>query len=158
MKKEIYIQGISILLLFLFAYTGVSKLLTLSAFKEQLISQPLTSRYPSVFMVAIPFIELSISLLLIIPRTRRQALLGSFLLMTLFTFYVAYMLFILPENRLPCACGGIIKQLSWHQHLVFNSIFTLLAFIALLMSWSRSNNNKGSQNEIFQLSSQHSTK
>jgi hypothetical protein len=49
--------------------------------------------------------------------------------MTVFTLYLGYMLLFTP-NR-PCVCGGVIKTMSWDQHIVFNCFFILLSLIAI---------------------------
>jgi putative oxidoreductase len=49
--------------------------------------------------------------------------------MLLFTFYILYML--LFEKHLPCSCGGVLKEMTWKQHLVFNLFFTAIAFTGL---------------------------
>lgn len=142
MKKNIIIEAISILLILLFVYTGVSKMLTLYNFHRQLLHQPLTKDYASFLMIAVPLTELLIAACLLIPRFRKWGLYGSLILMGLFTTYVGYMIYIWPHNTLPCSCGGIIKQLTWRQHLVFNSIFTLLALTGILLSKNSSGHDK----------------
>jgi hypothetical protein len=51
--------------------------------------------------------------------------------MIAFTLYIgAIMTF---NKELPCSCGGIISLLSWKEHLVFNSVFILLAFAGVML-------------------------
>ena len=69
--------------------------------------------------------ELLVAAGLFIPVTRKAALLGALILMGLFTIYIGYMILFTPH--LPCSCGGVLKQMSWRQHFVFNIVFTLLA-------------------------------
>jgi hypothetical protein len=40
--------------------------------------------------------------------------------------------------KLPCSCGGVLKNLSWKEHLMFNFCFTAIAFIG----WRFSKKNK----------------
>jgi len=87
---------------------------------------------------AVPIIEIVVSLLLLFPRTRPAGLLASFSLMTLFSFYVGGML--LFSNNLPCSCGGVITEMGWKAHLIFNVIAALLAWVG----W-RSTLNKNGQ-------------
>jgi hypothetical protein len=51
--------------------------------------------------------------------------------MTLFTAYIIAMFIVAPE--MPCSCGGIIQQLSWKQHIVFNCIFIGLNGLAIYL-------------------------
>ncbi len=48
-----------------------------------------------------------------------------------FTFYILTMLGL--SEKLPCACGGIIRELSWHSHLVLNIALTVLAVAAIMV-------------------------
>lgn len=122
----IFIEIISALLILLFVYTGTSKLLDHDAFQHTLAKAPLIEKFSGVLSWALPIGEIGISLLLFIPRLRQTGLLLSFLLMTVFTFYISYMLLFSPDR--PCSCGGVLKNLGWEEHLLFNIYFTLLAF------------------------------
>jgi len=33
--------------------------------------------------------------------------------------------------HLPCSCGGVIRELSWRDHLFFNVCFTVLAAVGI---------------------------
>jgi len=76
----------------------------------------------------IPAMEIAIAVLLIIPRTRHYGLLTSTGLMGIFTLYVAFILTTMKD--LPCSCGGVIQQLNWKEHLIFNSVFLLAGMLA----------------------------
>jgi putative oxidoreductase len=138
MKKDTIIDIISCLFIMLFLYTGVSKLLDFSRFSSTLERSPLLKSYASVIAIILPLVELMVVYLLLIPffkittRFRVHGLYASFILMALFTLYIGYMLAFTPDR--PCSCGGIISQMNWHQHLYFNSVFTLLAFTGILLS------------------------
>jgi len=122
--------------IFLFVYTAVSKIIDHDSFVAVLSKSPLLGEFNNFISWTIPLVEIAISLLLFIPNFRRIGLLLSALLMSLFTLYIAYMLLFTPA--LPCSCGGVLKNLGWKEHLVFNSCFTVLAFI----SWRFSKTNK----------------
>mgnify|MGYP001346109640 CR=1 FL=1 len=34
----------------------------------------------------------------------------------------------------PCSCGGVLLQMSWQQHLVFNIVASLLALAGITLS------------------------
>lgn len=129
MKKTLILDVISTLLIILFVYTAVSKLINYNGFVWKLGTSPIVSVSPVLFSILIPAAELITSGLLLTQRYKKWGLYSAFALMSLFTLYVAYML--LFASRLPCTCGGIIKMMTWKQHLVFNTIFTILAFIAI---------------------------
>ncbi len=127
MKKDTTIEIICGLLILLFVYTALSKLLAYRSFTTVLGKSPLIQGKAALVAWLLPTIELIASALLLMPSTRKMGLYASFFLMLLFTLYIAYML--LFTQNLPCSCGGAIGRLTWKQHLVFNILFTALAFV-----------------------------
>jgi uncharacterized membrane protein YphA (DoxX/SURF4 family) len=122
---------ISSLFILLFVYTGLSKLNEHDSFRAVLSQSPLIESKADFISWALPIIELCAALLLLFPFTRKYGILVSFILMIIFTGYVGYM--ILSRRHLPCSCGGVLKQMTWIQHLEFNVLFTALAFIGMLL-------------------------
>jgi putative oxidoreductase len=134
-SKATAIEIISALFILLFVYTALSKFLEFANFKNVLGNSPLLSSYNIQVAWTLPIVELTVSLLLFAPRTRLLGLYSSLLLMTLFTVYIGYMLAFTPN--LPCSCGGVLKDMTWSQHLIFNLFFTLLATTAIWMTKKR---------------------
>lgn len=132
MKKEIIINIISTLFIFLFVYTSVSKFNDIGQFQAVLKKSPLLGTSAIAISWIIPSLELLISAALFIPAARLIGLISSFVLMLLFSGYIAYML--LFEVKLPCACGGVLRQMNWSQHLLFNSAFVLLGLWGIWLS------------------------
>ncbi|WP_207515009.1 MauE/DoxX family redox-associated membrane protein [Longitalea luteola] len=129
LSKATIVEITSVLFIILFLYTGISKLMEYSVFKEQIADSPILKPMAPFIAWALPLTEFLVSLLLIIPRWRLKGLYASLSLMIAFTIYIiAIMTF---NKELPCSCGGIISLLSWEGHLVFNSAFILLAFIGV---------------------------
>lgn len=124
---------ISSLFILLFVYTSVSKLSNLTGFISVLFRSPLLSSYSTFVAWAIPITEILISCLLFFRNTRKWGLLSSMILMCVFTGYLIYMIYFTPN--LPCSCGGVISQLSWKQHLIFNVIFTFLGTVGVAISF-----------------------
>ena len=124
-------ECISALLIFLFVYTATSKLLDHNSFVFILSQSPLLQQYSIPLSWVIPFTEIIISSFLFIPRLRKTGLLFSMMLMTAFTIYIGYMVAFTPQ--LPCSCGGVIKSLTWKEHLVLNISFVLMAFVGWRM-------------------------
>jgi hypothetical protein len=120
---------ISILLIFLFAYTGSSKLLDSKGFAAVLSKIPLIGRGAGIVAILLPLAELLIVLLLLFERTRLMGLYASLVLLSIFTVYLVYMVLAVP--KLPCSCGGVISTMSWKQHIVFNAVFIGLAVIGV---------------------------
>ena len=119
------------LFIFLFVYTGYSKLSEHHKFIVVLSRSPLLAPFSFFLSWLIPITELIIAALLFFRRTRKSGFLLSLFLMTIFTFYIGYML--LFAANLPCSCGGVLKNMSWTQHLIFNIFFTALAAFNLLL-------------------------
>lgn len=117
------------LLIFLFTYTGVSKLIDHEVFEATILRFPIIKIQATFISWLIPLIELFIVVMLLLQQYRKTGLLLSLLLMIVFTTYIGYMILFIPN--LPCSCGGVLKQLSWNNHLLFNSFFIILIIISL---------------------------
>jgi hypothetical protein len=131
MKLNTAIKIICILLVFLFVYAAVSKFANWTTFVSDMNNQPFPSFLKPILVWAVPLTELTIAALLIFDTTRLAGLYASLVLMIAFSFYTVVVLLHF-FTYVPCSCGGIIKNLSWGQHLVFNLFFVLIAFIAIL--------------------------
>ena len=136
--QSLIVEIISILYILLFVYAAVSKLLDFENFQVQLGQSPLLSAFAGVVSYAVPIVELLIVIFLLIPRLRYWGLFAAFCLMIMFTVYIIIILNYSPF--IPCSCGGILEKLNWHEHLIFNLVFTLLALIAVLLERSSKEN------------------
>lgn len=130
-KRSVLIEIISLWFVILFLYTGIAKLLDFGVFKAQLEESPVLEPVAPVIAWSLPIVEFIVCLLLFFPRFRLKGMYASFLMMVSFTIYVAVLLLTSPE--LPCSCGGIIEELSWQGHLIFNSVMILLSLLGLRM-------------------------
>jgi len=124
MKKDLIVKLISGLLIVLFIYASLSKLMDYRTFTLQLHHSPLLRGHEMTISWLIPSMEILAAILLLFQVTRVTGLLVSFLLMTLFTGYIGFML--ASNQNLPCSCGGILQGMSWKAHLIFNCIFLLI--------------------------------
>jgi hypothetical protein len=131
MPTKRLIELISALLIFLFVYTSISKLLDYSVFSRQLSQSPFITQYATMISWALPLGELLIAGLLMANRTRLTGLYGSFFLLSLFTFYLVAMLRYSPY--IPCSCGGVLQHLSWQAHIIFNAAFIIITTIGVLL-------------------------
>jgi uncharacterized membrane protein len=131
MPQKRLIEIISALLVSLFVYTSISKLLDYSTFSWQLGQSPFITFYAPVISWALPAGELIIAGMLMSTRLRLQGLYLSFFLLCLFTFYLGAMLRL--SYYIPCSCGGVLQSLSWQAHILFNCVFILLSVIGVLL-------------------------
>jgi uncharacterized membrane protein YphA (DoxX/SURF4 family) len=129
LSKATIVETIAVLFIILFLYTGISKLMEHSVFKEQIAESPILKPVSYLIAWALPLLEFIVALMLIIPRWRLKGLYASLYLMIAFTIYIGTIMTF--NKELPCSCGGIISLLSWNGHLLFNTIFILLAFIGV---------------------------
>ena len=129
--KNISLNLIAAIFIFLFTYTALSKLIEHDLFRNTLNKSPLIGPYAGIVSIALPITELIVAGLLFFPKTKLAGLFSSLLLMLLFTGYLSYM--ILFTKDLPCSCGGVLQQLSWQQHLWFNIFFTVLAGLGIYL-------------------------
>lgn len=136
MKRRRLAEIVAAVFILLFVYTATSKLFEFANFRYVLSRSPLIGSYAFFVAWALPIAELAIALLLFFPRSRRAGLWASLIIMLVFTGYLSYMIYFTPDR--PCSCGGVLKQMTWKQHLVFNIFFTLLALTGIWLSRKRS--------------------
>jgi len=130
--KQKVIECIAALFILLFLYTSISKFLDFRHFFAQMNNQPFPKSWTPFLVWGIPCLEITISVALFFERTRLAGLCTALVLMGLFTFYTAaILLHFFPY--IPCSCGGVIQQLTWRQHLVFNLFFVALAVWGILL-------------------------
>lgn len=123
------VEFISCFFILLFCYAGITKLLDFENFQDQISASPLLNEFSQFMPYTIIIVELFIAGLLCYRKTRTAGLIGSFILMLVFTGYIALLLS--TSQHLPCSCGGILEKMSWHQHLYFNMGCVILTIIAL---------------------------
>ncbi|TMU50750.1 MauE/DoxX family redox-associated membrane protein [Flagellimonas algicola] len=127
--SNVIITLISIAYIILFVYTAVSKLMHLSQFQLRLERMPYMESIAPWVAFGVPFVELVITGLLLIPKYRLIAFHACLGLMTLFTAYSAIVLNF--SESIPCSCGGVISAMGWKVHILFNAFFILLALLAI---------------------------
>ncbi|MPS75045.1 MAG: hypothetical protein E2590_18110 [Chryseobacterium sp.] len=127
--KKIIPFAVSIFFVILFCYAAISKVLDFENFQVQISASPLLNGFSQFLPYTIIIVEVIIAGLLCYRKTRTIGLIGSLVLMIVFTGYIA--LLITTSKNLPCSCGGILEKMSWQQHLYFNIGCVILTIIAL---------------------------
>lgn len=125
---------VSYLYILLFVYAAVSKLVDFENFKIQLGQSPLLSAYADVLCWSVPITELIIAFALLFTSYRFWALYFAFILMAMFSSYIFIILYY--SSDVPCSCGGVLENLGWAEHLIFNLTFVAIAFAALYLDFS----------------------
>lgn len=134
-NRPIVIEFITFLLVLLFMYTAISKLIDYRIFRTQLSKSPFLTDFAGILYWILPVAEILIAVALTIKKTRLFGLYCSLFLMTSFTVYIYAMLNF--SYDLPCSCGGVISKMDWNTHLWFNITYTLLALSGILFSIKR---------------------
>lgn len=114
-------------LIFILIYTASAKLLNFPHYVNSMRSQPLPSVFSLILTYLIPVLEGLLVYFLMARELRMVGLLGTGILLLLFTFYVGYIKIVGLEST-TCPCGGLFTSLDWNQHLYVNSALTVLAF------------------------------
>ena len=130
-KRQVLLECISALLILLFVYASLSKFLDFNTFYREMHNQPLPKSWTPFLVWLIPCSEVAISVSLIFERTRLLGFYGSLIVMGLFTIYTGIILaHFFPY--IPCSCGGVIKRLTWTQHLILNLSFVALSIAGVI--------------------------
>ncbi|RZK60208.1 MAG: hypothetical protein EOO91_02170 [Pedobacter sp.] len=117
------------LLVLLWTYSSLSKLMDFKLFKSQLEGQSLGA-FTASLAWAVPMCESIVCLLLLSKATRTMGLWLSIILLISFTAYISLTLMDYFEKR-PCSCGGVLSGMSWNTHLLFNLFFIAVNGLAL---------------------------
>jgi len=115
--------------LLLFIYAAVSKMSDWEAFQMQLGESPVLPPFPRSIGIGLLVAEFAVAGMLCYERFERRGLLFSMVLMILFSIYIVVILNFSPY--VPCSCGGILSELSWKNHLIFNIGCVALAWLGL---------------------------
>lgn len=140
--RTILIEIISALLIFLFIYAAISKLLDYQKFQVQLSQSPMLTAFAGWVSWIIPFLEIIISIMLAFRKFRLFGLYASFSLMVMFTAYIIAITKF--SGYLPCSCGGVLENMSWDQHLVFNIVFVVLGLTGIIIHYKQPNKESAS--------------
>lgn len=132
-RKELINEIICALLILLFIYASFSKLSNIQEFKHAMHLQPFPNWLKNVIVTTLPTIEIVVSIMIGFQKSRRIGLILFVGIMLLFTIYIAAIL-INWFHRVPCSCGGVIQQLGWRNHLIFNLLFIVIAICAIQKS------------------------
>lgn len=130
MKNEKLIKIVSAPVAVLFFYAAVSKLMDFDKSRWEMRNQIFPAPVAEVFTWLIPAIELVVMLLILFSQTRKAGLWASVGLLGIFSLYIAVVMTGV-FGRVPCSCGGILRNMPYGVHLLFNLLFIRLALYAL---------------------------
>ena len=113
----------------LFLYASFNKILDYQKFTVQISQSPLLTGFGNLIPWIVISTEVVVSIMLFIPRFRLFGLFASFCLMTMFSAYIIAILNF--SSYVPCSCGGILDELGWRDHLIFNIAFVFLSLVGI---------------------------
>jgi len=131
-RRNLLVELISALFILLFVYAAVSKIQDFEKFQVELGKSPILNAFSRFVATAIPFIEVSIALMLVIGKFQIIALYSSFTLMVMFSAYIIVILNF--SSYVPCSCGGVLQNMTWTEHLFFNIGFVIMAAAAIILN------------------------
>ena len=113
----------SMLFVVLFVYAASSKLFDYQQFQIQLGQSTILTAYADTVAWIVPTLELVLSFFLLFERYR---------LFALYAFTVYIILILNFSDFVPCSCGGVLENLSWKEHVVFNVLFIMFVLFSIL--------------------------
>ena len=125
------VYTISLLYIILFVYAALNKFLEFDDFRIQLLKNPLLSAHAVWIIWLVPFLEILLAFALLFEKIRFAALNGALALMVSFTTYIA--IIFLSGDDIPCFCGGVLDNMGWFEHLIFNFGFVIIGIVALYL-------------------------
>ena len=131
-KRQVLLECISALLIMLFLYASLSKFLDFHTFTGEMNNQPLPNSWTPFLIWIIPCTEILMCIALLFERTRLIGLYASLFFMSLFTIYSLFIVFNF-FGRIPCSCGGVIKKLTWNQHIALYLFFVALSICGIVL-------------------------
>lgn len=132
MKPRLFEEFVVALLVLLFLYSGISKLMDLRGFRSGMLIQPFPRWVSLLLAYLLPPFEVLVAAGLVFSKTRIFSLYAYLTLMGGFTLYTLLIVSGFFKHR-PCGCGGIISGMSWEGHLAFNLLFLALGCYALYL-------------------------
>ncbi|MCY1515491.1 hypothetical protein D9M68_500790 [compost metagenome] len=130
-KRRFFVDLVCYAYFLLFLYAAVSKLIDYESSELRMAKSPIITEFATILVWLVPAVEIIIALMLVIPKTIMLGLYAALALMSMFTAYIIAILNF--SDTIPCSCGGVLEQLSWTEHLVFNLTFIIMAMMAILL-------------------------
>ena len=128
-RYGVWLQVIGYLFILLFVYAATNKLLDFEQFRMQLHKSPYLAGHANWLSWFVPLSEYVCAGLFLFSKQLRYALYASLILMAAFTLYIGMVLNF--SDDIPCSCGGILANLGWTEHLLFNIFFIGLAVVGI---------------------------
>lgn len=123
-------QVVVFILVVIWAYSGIEKLMDWERSWNAFHNQTFLAELADIISYVVPVSEILLAVLLVIRAARWWGLMGSVLLLTVFTTYVG-LVWWGAFPRVPCNCAGFMESMGWGAHLVMN-LFLMIIAVAVL--------------------------
>lgn len=131
-NKKILIEILAALLVMMFLYAGLVKVLNFPKFIFDMNNQPFPNELTPLLIAGVLGSELLIVGLLLFKKTRLKGFYLSAIVLVLFTIYIT-LIQLHVFAYVPCSCGGIIENFTWWQHFFFNLAFLLISIAGIIL-------------------------
>lgn len=131
-KRKILIEICAALLVMMFLYAGLVKVLNFPKFVFDMNNQPLPNQFTPLLIAGVLCSELLIVVLLMFKRTRLKGFYLSAVVLAAFTIYIT-MIQLGAFDYVPCSCGGVIENFTWWQHFFFNVLFLVISLVGIFL-------------------------
>lgn len=128
----------------LWVYAALSKLADFDTTRQQMLNQVFPVWMAEILAWAVPLTELAIIPMLLYHPAQQVGLFSSLILLAAFSIYISITMTGI-FGRIPCSCGGIIRNMGYWEHLFFNLFFVALSVIAIKLNYKRQEAPKGTQ-------------
>ncbi len=130
--RERVIQAICVILLILWLYAPLSKLADYEETRRQMLNQVFPAWMAEILAWLVPVTELALVPAMLFKPVQLPGLKASLVLLIAFSIYIALAMSG-AFGRIPCSCGGIIRDMGYWTHLLFNLFFAALSAIAIVL-------------------------
>lgn len=128
--KNIVAESTIFILILVWAYTFVSKVLDFDTFARQIKGAYLLSAAGGILPYLLQVVHVGIVILLLNKSWRRMGLLVSLSVIIAYTAYLIYILKFAPS--IPCSCIAVLRSMNWADQLYFNSGVLAINLIGLI--------------------------
>jgi len=131
--QKIISEVVALIIVIVLLYAAINKLIHYRSFRFLLGITPTLKGMVSALTFAIPILELSIGILILLQKTK---LAGLYLSIGLFIIYLVGMFQL--KLYVPNIRGGILDRLSFTQYVILNTLLLVLAILGIVIHyWSK---------------------
>lgn len=127
-KRKVLSEVITLLIIVVLIYAAINKFINYRSFRLVLGITPSLKEMVSVLTWAIPLIELSIAILVMLQKTK---IVGLYLSICLFFIYLLGMFQL--KLYAPNIRGGLLDGLSFTQYVIVNTFLLTLSLAGILL-------------------------